>query len=609
VYNSELHSGIRLFLLFLTAGLCLAQQPAQPPAPPPAPPPQTVVVTGTYQPLALDEVDRSVSVLPARGADLPLDSLADLLRLDPSLDLQSRAPGGVQSDLSIRGSTFGQTLVLLNGQRLNDVQTGHHDMDIPVPLDSVERVEVLRGSGSALYGSDASGGVINVITSPPEGWEVRLRAAAGSDGVNQQRLSLADSFGALSEQLAVSRDFSSGFRPDRDYRNLQLASSTSLLTDLGSGTLTLAYMDHPFGADQFYGPYPSWEDTKTWWLGFQQALGKKTWFQFAYRRHSDLFVLVRDNPSLYTNHHHDQDFQTSLRRSDPLAANTTVSYGIDAIHESIVSNNLGDHARTRGAAYAAVEFRALKRFSLSIAAREEAYRNFRGQFSPTIAGGAWFTRQLKLRASASRAFRVPTYTDLYYSDPANRGNPNLLPEHSWSYEAGLDWNPASRVRASVAVFERRERNGIDYYRASPSDAWQALNIDSLNFTGVESSLHLALSHSQTLDLRYCWLFGVQDTVPIGETKYTFNYPSDSGVAVWQARLPGGIVARTRLGVLSRQAQGTYPLWDFSAAWSRGKIHPFLQLANISNTSYQEIQGVAMPGHTIMGGVEILVRGR
>jgi iron complex outermembrane receptor protein len=260
------------------------------------------VVTGAFQPLSLDEIDRSVSVLPAREMNLLLDSLADLLRLDPSLDLQSRAPDGVQTDLSIRGSTFGQTLVLLDGQRLNDVQTGHHDMDIPVPLDSIERVEVLRGSGSALYGSDASGGVINVITAPPEGWEVRLRASLGNDGVNQERTSLADSFGALSEQLAVSRDFSSGFRPDRDYRNLQLASSTRLLTGLGSSTLTLAYMDHPFGADQFYGPYPSWEDTKTWWLGYRQALGKKTWLQFAYRRHSDLFVLVRDNPSLYTNH-------------------------------------------------------------------------------------------------------------------------------------------------------------------------------------------------------------------------------------------------------------------------------------------------------------------
>jgi iron complex outermembrane receptor protein len=609
MYNGELHSELRL-LLFFSAGLCLAQQPSGPAtAPLPSAPAQTVVVTGVFQPVSLDEIDRSVSVLPARDMNLLLGSLADLLRLDPSLDLQSRAPDGVQTDLSIRGSTFGQTLVLLDGQRLNDVQTGHHDMDIPVPLDSIDHVEVLRGSGSALYGSDASGGVINVITTPPEDQEMRLRLSAGNDGIDQQRISLAGASGGLSEQLAAARDFSSGFRPDRDYRNLQLASTTRLLTGLGSSALTLAYMDHPFGADQFYGPYPSWEDTKTWWLGYRQALGKKTWFDFAYRRHSDLFVLVRDNPALYTNHHHDQDFQTSLRRTDPLAANATFSYGIDGIHESIVSNNLGIHARSRAAAFAAADFRALKRFSLSIAVREEVYRDFSAEFNPSIAGGAWLTRQLKLRASASRAFRVPTYTDLYYSDPASQGNPNLLPERAWTYEAGLDWSPSARVRAGVTVFERRERNGIDYYQAAPNAVWQALNIDSVNFTGVESSLHLALSGSQTLDLRYSWLLGVQDTVPIGATRYTFNYPSDSGVLAWQARLPGGIAARTRLGVLNRTAQGTYPLWDFGAAWQRGKIHPFLQLANIANASYEEIQGVIMPGRTVTGGIEILLHRR
>jgi iron complex outermembrane receptor protein len=607
MYNTHLHSEIPVLLL-ISAGLCLAQSPAQPPAAPapPSPPTQTVVVTGTFQPVALDEIDRSVFVLPVRESGLLLNSLADALRLDPSLDLQARAPDGVQTDLSIRGSTFGQTLVLLDGQRLNDVQSGHHDMDIPVPLDSVGRVEVMLGSGSALYGSDASGGVINIITAPPEGWEIRLRTAFGNDGTNQQRLSLADTFGALSEQLSFARDFSDGFRPDRDYRNLQLASTTRLQTALGWTALTFAYMDHPFGADQFYGPYPSWEDTKTWWFSFRQALGKRTSFDFAYRRHSDLFVLFRDDPAIYTNHHHDQDFQTSLRRSDPLAANTTFSYGLEAIHESIVSNNLGIHARSRAAAYAALDFRALKRFSLSVAAREEIYRDFSAEFSPSISGGAWLTPHLKLRASASRAFRVPTYTDLYYSDPANQGNPHLLPEHSWTYETGLDWNPAPRVRAGVTVFERRERDGIDYYLAPGSSVYQALNIDSLNFTGVESSLHLALSPTQTLDFRYTWLLGVQDTVPIGQTKYTFGYPRDSGVVAWQGSLPGGIVARTRFGVLNRLTEDPYVLWDFYAAWSRGKVHPFLQLANITNTSYQEIQGVVMPGRTILGGVEILV---
>src|SRR5438067_13812629 len=122
----------------------------------------TIVVTGTYEPLTIEEIDRAIRVLPVRSQSLVLNTLSDVLKLDPSLDLTERAPNGVQADLSIRGSSFGQTLILLNGQRLNDPQSGHHNLDVPVPLESISRVEVLRGSGSTLYGSDAVAGVINI---------------------------------------------------------------------------------------------------------------------------------------------------------------------------------------------------------------------------------------------------------------------------------------------------------------------------------------------------------------------------------------------------------------------------------------------------------------
>ena len=217
----------------------------------------TVVVTGTFEPMSLEEIDRAIRVLPSRSQSLVLNTLVDLLKLDPSLDFAERAPNGVQVDLSIRGASFGKTLVLLNGMRLNDPQSGHHNMDIPMPLESVERVEVMRGSGSTLYGADAVGGVINIITEPPSVTEFRLRTAVGSDGINQQRASLGIAGKKVSEQLSFSRDFSSGFRPDRDYRNLSFASVTRLATDIGNGSINLAYMDHPFGADQFYGNFNS----------------------------------------------------------------------------------------------------------------------------------------------------------------------------------------------------------------------------------------------------------------------------------------------------------------------------------------------------------------
>jgi iron complex outermembrane receptor protein len=566
------------------------------------------VVTGTYEPLPLDEMDRAVLSLDARSPGLILNSLVDLLQLDPSLDLQERAPNGVQADLSIRGSSYGQTLVLVNGQRMDDAQSGHHDMDIPVPLDSVVRVEVMKGSGSTMYGSDAVGGVINIITEPPQGTELRLRTAVGNFGINEESGSISSGVGRFSEQLTLARNFSSGFAPDRDYRELQLGSTTQFQTGWGPGDLTLSYMDHPFGADQFYGNFNSWEDTKTWFAGWHQALGKKTTASFAYRRHSDLFVLYRYQPDYFTNHHHDASYQAAVRRGESIFTNTEVHYGVEALHESIVSNNLGDHARSRAAAYAAVDFRALKCFSLSFSAREEAYRSFSGEFSPTVAGGYWFTERLKLRASASRAFRVPDYTDLYYHDPGNVGNPNLRPERTWSYDGGLDWQAAKRVRAEVTLFERRERDGIDYYRSSPTDIYRALNIQNLNFTGVESSVRYTPARSQIIDVRYTWLLGTQDTIPFGSTKYTFNYPSNSAVVSWQATLPGGILFRTRIGVLDRRGADPYALLDLRVASSRGRLHPFLGISNVTSTLYQEIQGVQMPERTVIGGVELVVRG-
>jgi iron complex outermembrane receptor protein len=566
------------------------------------------VVTGTFEPLSLDEVDRALRVLPVRENSLVVNSLVDFLRLDPSLDLQARSPDGVQTDLSIRGSSFGQTLVLLNGQRLNDAQSGHHNMDIPVPLDSVQRVEVMLGTGSTFYGSDAVGGVVNIITAPPEGLEVRLRTALGNFGTNQQRGSIADTFGRLSEQLTFSRDFSTGFIPDRDYRNLQLNSGTHYTSGWGATNLTLAYMDHPFGADQFYGNYNSWENTKTWFAGISQDLGKDTSASFSYRRHSDLFVLFRDRPEVFTNHHSDESYQADVRRHQSVGTATTVSYGVEALHESIESNNLGDHARSRGAAYGALDFRALKRFSLMISAREEVYRSFSAEFSPTVAGGVWISQRLKFRASASRGFRVPSYTDLYYHDPSNLGSPNLRPEREWTYEGGLDWNPSGRVRGSVTIFERRERNGIDYYRSSPTDIYRALNIENLNFTGVETSLRIVPARGQTLDFRYTGLRGVEDTIPVGFTKYTFNYPTSSGVIAWNASLKDGLVFRSRIGVLDRRGRDPYGLWDLYSAYTKGRVHPFVQLSNVTSTRYQEILGVAMPGRTIIGGIEVLFRG-
>jgi iron complex outermembrane receptor protein len=290
-----------------------------------------------------------------------------------------------------------------------------------------------------------------------------------------------------------------------------------------------------------------------------------------------------------------------------MGAATTVYYGVEGLHESVISTNLGSHARSRAAGYAAIDVRALKRFSLNVALREELYRKWSGAFTPSVSAGAWLSSVLKLRASVSRAFRVPGYTELYYHDPANVGSPDLRPERAWSYESGLEWAPSQQLRGEFTVFARRERDGIDFYRPTPTSIYRALNIQNLNFRGVEASVHYIWSRTNTFDLRYTGLHGSQDTVPVGFTKYTFNYPKHSGVFGWTMTPRSNFLLRSRVGVLERPGRDPYVLCELYAAVPRGKLHPFLQVTNVSNTSYEEVRGVVMPGRTIVGGIELVLR--
>ena len=567
---------------------------------------ETVVVTGVYQPVPLGEVDRPITEFDIRSNALVANSLEDFLRLDASIDLQERGANGTQADVAMRGGTFEQTLILVDGFRMNDLQTGHHNMDLPFPLDSFSQVEVLHGAGSALYGSDAVGGAINFITQPPRVTELRVRTGVGNFGVNQESATGSLVAGRMTEQLAFARDYSSGFMADRDYRDLALSSLSEFSTALGETEIIAAHNDRPFGANQFYGPYDSWEHTNTWFLAGKQDLGKSTQLSFAYRHHHDRFVLFREAPAIYENLHSLESFQGALCRHQSISNNTHVFYGAEGYSDSIHSTNLGDHSRGRVAAYAALDARALRRFSFNLGAREEVYRSVQGQFSPSASAGYWLNSHFKIRGNVSHAFRVPSLTDLYYHDPANVGSPYLRPERAWDMETGLDWNGPRHLHGDLTLFEMREQDVIDYVRSSPTDIWRATNIDQIHFHGMESSLRLPIFHGQSISGAYTVLKGYHQTVSGIQSQYAFQYPVQSGILSWRANLPHGILARSRVGVLECYGQKTYGLWDLYASSTTGRIHPFVQLTNVTSTSYQELQGVVMPGRAVVAGVEVVV---
>jgi iron complex outermembrane receptor protein len=585
-------------IIALSAGLLSGQQK------------DSIVVTGTAEPIPLAEADRDVSVvpLPEKQSEL-FNTWFDLLQLDSALDLQQRAAGALQGDLSIRGATFGQTLVLLNGLRINDVQTGHFNLDLPIPLEMISEIEVLKGSGSALYGSDAIGGVVNARTDPFDPGELRLLAGVGNFGFNQQHAVASFGHSWWQEELAFARDFSSGFMPDRDYRNLALSSLSTLKSRLGTTSLLFAYSDRPFGANDFYGAAePQWERTKTWFASGHQNLGAKTEVDFAFRKHTDLYVYIRDDPSLYTNHHTDESWQGNLRRHENLPLHGVLSYGVEGLAESIHSTNLGIHSRERASGYVFYDLRSVRRYSLSAGIREEVYGAHEVATSPSLSGAAWITSRFKLRAAATRAFRLPSYTDIYYSSPSTLGNVNLKPETATSYEGGADAYLRTNLHASVTVFDRRDTDVVDYVLPAGSNIYQAENLPPLRFMGVEASLVFEPKAGQHIAVSFSALHGQYASPENLVTEYAFDYPVHDAVVEWRGTIAKNVIARTRIGALNRVAASPYAIWDASAGYATGRVRPFLQLTNITNTVYQDIPLVAMPKRGVIGGLELYIFG-
>jgi iron complex outermembrane receptor protein len=557
-----------------------------------------------------DLPDRSVVQLDLREHPLLLNNPVDYLRQDASLDLESRAGNGVQADLSIRGTTFEQTLVLVNGLRINDPETGHLNLDIPVPLEAISKIDVLHGSGSTVYGSDAIGGAVNLITRPPAVSSITTKAGFGNLGAEEQHLQADLHHDSIDGQLTGSRDTSNGFYSggsnDRGYHSNALAAETWLNhSPLGTTDILIAASDRPYGANLFYGNYPSWERTKGWFGSVQQQLGPKTALDFAYLKHTDLFVLFDGQPSIYENNHVASNWEGALRRTDDLGGvlgkGSLISYGLEADADTIASTNLGHHGRNQGAGYANLNLREFKRLSLTLGAREEILSGGDNVFSPNFAAAFRLSGNLKLRGAAGHGFRLPTYVDLDYSDPTTIGNPNLKPETSWSYEGGLDWNAGGRFKLAATGFRLNQHNAIDYSKYSLSDKWQARNVDHLDLTGAETTATVRISGSQEIGLAYT---AVRAAAPPAGliSEYAYNYAAQRAVFSWTGEFLHQLIARTQVAAVQRTQHEVYPLWDVSIARSQGRVQPYLRLMNLSNTGYQEIPGVPLPGRTIMGGV-------
>jgi iron complex outermembrane receptor protein len=562
---------------------------------------QEVVVTAAAIPVTIGTVTRTLTVITRdQIARLPVHSIADVLRLTGSVDVRARGERGVQTDFAIRGANFAQMLVLVDGVRLNDSQSGHHNGDIPVPLDAIERIEVLHGPGSSLFGADAFGGTINVITRRnvvPASGVVQV----GSFGLVAGRGQIGVQRGDRRQIVAASMERSSGFMFERGYTVAGVSSQTAL----GPQSAVLAsYLWKDFGANGFYGNAPSHEWTNQTLVAVDHRLGRAAGWDVganaSYRTHGDHFLFDVRRPGVSENRHRTHAALGAVRASRTFARRGSVTVGTEGGADWVRSSNLGPHDTRRVSGFGEWRLAPTSRLQLDVSLRVDRYTEFGTAWSPSIGAGWWPGSAVRLRVAGGRAFRAPTYTERYYSDPANWARPEVHAESAWAGEGGADFFPSDGWMVSTTVFGRMDHDVIDWLRASVMERWRTYNIRDVDTFGAEISARRTFADSSFVNIGYTAL-DVDAATVTQLSKYVLDYAPHSLAVAGSVAMPAGLWLAPRLEFKHRtRSTGTitYAVLDMRLSRRMGPYEVRLEGINLANASYEEVVGVAMPGRAV-----------
>ena len=476
-----------------------------------------IEVSAQRSPALYSQVARIISVIERKEIEASAaQSIQDLLDYVAGVDVRQRGAEGVQADVSIRGGTFDQTLILLNGINITDPQTGHHNLNIPVGLSQIERIEILEGPAARVYGPNAFSGAINIITSQSDSNQAKLQLVGGSFGYWDGDLSGSFKTGKMNHSLSFSKKQSDGYIENTDFKIYSLFYSNQLKTTQGMMHFQFGFSDKGFGANSFYTPkYPNqYEEIKTLVSSVKWESSSKLHLTPAvyWRRNQDRFELFRDNPaSWYTTHNYhltntfggnlNSWIQSSIGKS---------SFGIEFRSENILSNVLGEeidspvkvpgenalftkskNRNTYSGFLEHVYYSNQWTLSAGLLANFISESGTGINFFPGIDAGYNICKSLKVYSTFNTSLRMPTFTDLYYQGPTNIGNPGLKPEKTSSVEGGLKYNTAL-MQGYVVGFYRKGKDIIDWVKLDESEKWQSQNLTRLNSYGTEVQIQFNL---------------------------------------------------------------------------------------------------------------------
>jgi iron complex outermembrane receptor protein len=612
-----------------------------------------IIVTARQSPIEARQLSRTVTIISRSEIERsPVHSLDDLLRYVASADSRQRGPLGAQADISIRGGTCDQTLILLNGVNINDPQTGHHNLSLPVDIESIERVEIIRGPAAKSFGPNAFDGAINIITGNNKRDRVRVSLMAGEHSLYNVSGNISVSSGNLGQYISMYRSSSGGYIKNTDFTRTTLFYQANYTPKIGVIDFQAGYCVKDFGANSFYSlRYPDqFESIKTAFASLKYQSSSKIKFSpvLYYRANLDRFELKRDNDSVPFNHHRTGVGGLNLNASTANSLGKT-SIGIDFRHEHIFSTVLGNLLNSPAGVkgyentyYTRYYYRlntsiyaehSLTWKIISINAGVMAYHNrelegFR--FYPGIDLNCNINTSVIAYCSANKTSRMPSFTDMFYKSPVQQGYQGLKPEEAFVIETGMKYNDAL-FKGYISAFHRSGSNIIDWVKDPSPDSliWRSANYSRVNFTGIECSLTITPRQGSLLDriessrLSYTCIKAerlddhdnILSKYALDYLRHQFIFAIDSWIAL-KLYFTGRLVYNDREGVYQDtrgQLVSYEPFWlsDTRISWKADRCIFFAEASNIFNTGYFDFGGVTQPGRWIRAGVtmELDYRGK
>tara|TARA_B100001173_G_C16025883_1_gene563988 strand:+ start:2039 stop:3883 length:1845 start_codon:yes stop_codon:yes gene_type:complete len=574
---------------------------------------EEVVISSNRLEISLRQNSKTVQILTSdQIRQSGVTHVVDLLQQIAGIDIKRRGLGATQADLNIRGGTFDQTLLLIDGVKLDDAQTGHHTLNFLPPPQMIERIEIIKGPASRAYGQNAFTGAINVVTKTDTPKTLTLDLQKGNYDQTNGSVFLGNTTEKTSFLGIVSRNTSDGYRYNTDYDQAQYFVKSSFNRHKTPLDFIATYSSRKFGANGFYAS-PSaidqYEETQASLISLSQRRSKGDWIfkpKVYWRRGQDMYEYIRNKPEIYRNLHVTNKLGAAFDTSIVTNLGLT-GMGVDISRVSIRSNNLGDRSRTMMNFFLEHRFYLFnKSVDITPGFLASYFSDFGSHSFPGIDLGCQISPKFRLYANIGATFRIPTFTDLYYSDRTTLGNIDLNPEKAISNEMGFRFI-SPKVIASIAFFNRKAKNLIDYVKNSNNDSipFKAENIQQVNTSGVDLELtHRIQINTLTHEFKisYSFLENNLENSGYNFSRYSINNNiKHHFISSYHLPIHKNLSTYFVYKYVKRTSGDAYSVMDAFARWAIGQWQVSMYLNNIFNTEYWESNLVPMPkGNGLLG---------